>query len=626
MLYKDIEEKLLSLVKENDPYNVSRKFHIKNWIRLYWVFLETGGKKGLSFISNILADKSCWEEKETLRKINLNRYKVAEKLLELSIDDEKNPFDSFDRYRIACWCCLENNIFLLFNELRKEIDVSGSVDKLINRLDHGDLMIFWSHSINGLQEHLTQGRCHSYIYGFKCAIAEKQIEALEYFWGKIQSIGLSSEQKEELLFQVALYKSVNGVANANMVDFCLNHLNPSRYKELLKQDLFKNGYYSVLHILKTENFFESEAVLVNFLEPNRMAKEKYLRSTSADIGHEESNEDPLNHYTKIHAGTIKKVVNVLIPSLIDLPTFYSKAYSNLFNEIRTGSRTSRLSHPIFVVGCPRSGTTLTGSCLAAHPQLMGSEESLFLLCLWQIFSDLHQGNNNRRWAPLSNYISANDILTYIGNFADNVFSSLCPDTKNYVDHTPWYVLLIPFIKNLYPDCRFVHVIRNGIDVVNSLKVSYLNGFKWCGKDLKTRSKLWSDLVTIGKEFGSALRASEYIELHYEDLVAEPETEIKKLLKKLNLEWNEKCLQPLAVEHAGPSRKNVTLALFDKNSFTLNKSNTHKNFNIEGWTTEDKEIFLSMAKDTMNNSDYSDQVARLFFDSASVKKGKSHFNI
>lgn len=626
MLYKDIEEKLLSIVKENDPYNVSRKFHIKNWIHLYWVFLERGGKKGLGFISNILADKSCWEEKKTLRKINLNRYKVAKKMIELSIDNEKNPFDSFDRYRIACWCCLENDIFHIFNELRKEIDANDSVGKLINRLDHGDLMIFWSHSINGLQELLTQGRCHSYIYGFKCAIAEKQIEALEYFWSKIQSIVLSPEEKEELLFQAALYKSVNGVANANMVDFCLRHLNPSRYKELLKQDFYRNGYYSILNILKTENFLESEKVLINFLEPDRLTREKYTRSTSDNIANKDSS-NLLNQYTEIHAETIKKVVNDLIPSLVDLPTFYSQSpYFNLSREIGTESRISSLSRPIFVVGCPRSGTTLVGSCLAAHPQLKGSEESLFLLCLWQIFSDLHQGNNNRHWSPLSNYINASDILTYMGNFSDNVLSSLCPNTKRYVDHTPWYILLIPFIKNLYPDCIFVHVIRNGIDVVNSLTVSYSNGFKWCGSDLKTRSKLWSDLVTIGKDFGSTLSSSEYIELHYEDLVTQPESEIKKLLIKLNLEWNETCLYPLAIEHAGPSRKKVTLAFFNKDGLTINNANTQKSFNIEEWTIEDKEIFLSVAKDTMNNSAYSNQVDRLYFDLASVEKDNCQFSI
>lgn len=275
MLYQDIEDKLLAGIRENDPYSTLKKFYIQNWIRSHWVFLTTGGLKGLDFISKIFLDESCWETIDTLKKLNLNRYIVAKKLITSIVDGEKNPFDNLDRYRIACSCCLEDDIPSIFNKLDNSLENSHSLYKLIESLNYGNLMIFWSHVINELEERLlSKDQSHLYLYGFKCAIEDKQIEALEFFWNKIQLIRLSSGQKEELLIQVALYKSINGLANANMIGFCLNYLDSSKYYELLKQDFDKNGYYSTLHTLRAENFLESAEMLSGFLKQDQVLHEK----------------------------------------------------------------------------------------------------------------------------------------------------------------------------------------------------------------------------------------------------------------------------------------------------------------------------------------------------------------
>ena len=79
---------------------------------------------------------------------------------------------------------------------------------------------------------------------------------------------------------------------------------------------------------------------------------------------------------------------------------------------------------IFIVGCPRSGTTALGKCLAAHSEIAGSDESLFLLMMWTIFNDMHQGDNKRKYTPLKNFLSTEKLIDNIRLFSDNIFDGL----------------------------------------------------------------------------------------------------------------------------------------------------------------------------------------------------------
>jgi hypothetical protein len=238
---------------------------------------------------------------------------------------------------------------------------------------------------------------------------------------------------------------------------------------------------------------------------------------------------------------------------------------------------SRLKKPIFVVGCPRSGTTLLGEILMSHPKLKGIDESLFLMLLWRIFSDLHQGANEKGWAPLRGFISNNEMLDSIGKFSDDIFYGVsCNGTRTVVDHTPWYVALIPFLNILYPDSIFIHIIRNPIDVVNSLTASFLNGYKWAGEDIETRTIIWKELVSAGKKAGKSLPNNRYMEIKFENLCQDPEKCIKTVLDFLSLKWEDSCLIPLTKEHAGPARKNVLIGSLGKNKkFYPNKTSENQ---------------------------------------------------
>jgi hypothetical protein len=219
-----------------------------------------------------------------------------------------------------------------------------------------------------------------------------------------------------------------------------------------------------------------------------------------------------------------------------------------------------VERPVFVVGCPRSGTTVLGACLAAHSHLAGGQESLFVLDLWRVFIDLHQGHNQQRWAPLAEYLPAGELLESLGALADNLFAGLqrARGKPRCVDHTPWYVALVPFLDLLYPDAAFVHLVRDGREVVRSLSASFAKGFAWAGASVGERARLWARLVTAGARAGAALPAGRYQQVRYEDLCADPRAVLSGLLGALGLSWEEEVLVPLATPHARPSRPDAAL--------------------------------------------------------------------
>lgn len=291
---------------------------------------------------------------------------------------------------------------------------------------------------------------------------------------------------------------------------------------------------------------------------------------------------------------------------LSIPYFHDQAFPKECIPITLLKRDNAgLRAPIFIVGCPRSGTTLLGSCLAEHSDLGGASESLFLLDLWRVIRDLHAGINPRAWAPLADYITKSELFEAVGAFADSVFTSLLLrlGKTRYIDHTPWYITCIPLIYALYKDCIIVHILRDGRQVVASLQHSYSHGFQWAGSTIAESAILWSSLVTIGMEEGKKLPVHQYIEVHYEELCENPEQFMRKLSHALNLEWNRATLYPLSIPHANPSTPNPILSnILPDGSLQLRPRKNVGGYPLH-WSSKDCEIFLHCARETMLQTNY-----------------------
>ena len=192
---------------------------------------------------------------------------------------------------------------------------------------------------------------------------------------------------------------------------------------------------------------------------------------------------------------------------------------------------------IFILGMPRSGTTLVEQIISSHPDVYGSGELNFLArVVYKNFFKADKINFIDNFAELNNAdlsLISNQYFDFIKNFASD---------KNYItDKALFNFQWIGFIKILFPEAKIINCTRNPKDNCLSIyKNLFENEGHWCynKKELIECYNLYTDLML----FWNKKMPGEIYEIKYEDLIASPESKIKELILATGLDWNEKCLK------------------------------------------------------------------------------------
>jgi hypothetical protein len=182
--------------------------------------------------------------------------------------------------------------------------------------------------------------------------------------------------------------------------------------------------------------------------------------------------------------------------------------------------------PVFIVGAPRSGTTLLRLILDSHPHISCGPETHFLTDLTRILTD--------HWPRVERY---GFDRAYWEQRIAKFFDSFQQDyadrrgKRRWADKTPRYTTILPLIDTLFPQCQVVHLIRNGRDVVASHRR------RWGYWRALRAAATWRTYVTAARCFGQTLPADRYVELRYEALVSNPEGTLRPLFEFLNEPWD-----------------------------------------------------------------------------------------
>lgn len=219
-------------------------------------------------------------------------------------------------------------------------------------------------------------------------------------------------------------------------------------------------------------------------------------------------------------------------------------------------RDTILHSPIFIVGCPRSGTTLLGKCLGEHSRCIENDESMFLVNLLLIYTDLFLGVNRRNWRPLQNWVDSGQLIESLGRLADEILFR--DPNRVVVDHTPWYGLMPEFIKALYPRARFIQITRDGRQVTESLTRLYQSGALWAGSSIDYQAELWVKFVNKQLNPAEGDSRSNY-RIKYEEFCERPEDSLRKITNWLGLSFESKQLKALQTRHVSTIPNGPTLA-------------------------------------------------------------------
>ncbi|MEV0943479.1 sulfotransferase family protein [Micromonospora wenchangensis] len=193
--------------------------------------------------------------------------------------------------------------------------------------------------------------------------------------------------------------------------------------------------------------------------------------------------------------------------------------------------------PIFLVGCQRSGTTMLRLVLDSHSRVSCGPETRFLADMQRIVG--------RDWERLSRFGFPREY--WLGRIAD-FFGGIQADYASsrgktrWADKTPLYALSIDFLAEVFPDAQFVHVIRDGRDVVVShrKRFGYWSAVKCVVK--------WPRYIRIARAAGARLPADRYHELRYEETVTDPEKAMRGLFEFLGEPWEAGVLDYDGKQH------------------------------------------------------------------------------
>ena len=206
--------------------------------------------------------------------------------------------------------------------------------------------------------------------------------------------------------------------------------------------------------------------------------------------------------------------------------------------------------PVFIGGCHRSGTTLLGALLGAHPQCLTTPESQFKtnalegvglprnrgqledfleratkmrsLSTWKLDSADRtlQSKSDTRYSEL--------LQTLVSGYGKTVGK---PSFDIWVDHTPTNVRHLGLLFSEFPQAKAIHLVRDGRGVASSVL-----SLDWGPNTIVAAAHWWAHHIAFGLAAETHFGSDRVLRVHYEDLVAEPGRELDRICLWLGVDY------------------------------------------------------------------------------------------
>ena len=222
-------------------------------------------------------------------------------------------------------------------------------------------------------------------------------------------------------------------------------------------------------------------------------------------------------------------------------------------------KSSKIS-PIFILGMPRSGTSLVHQIVSNHQRVYGAGE---LTKLNKFVTPYLKDSKNKE-------ITEKDLISIRENYTNELLSLNTPESI-IVDKMPLNFRYIGFILTAFPDSKIIHMNRDSMAVCWSIYKYFFpgNAYSYDQKDIAAYFLLYKDLMNFWKtKFPNKI-----YDLYYEKLTINQKIETQKLLKYCDLEWDENCLN----FHKNTTAVKTTSAIQVKNKMYQGSSDVWKKY-------------------------------------------------
>jgi len=240
---------------------------------------------------------------------------------------------------------------------------------------------------------------------------------------------------------------------------------------------------------------------------------------------------------------------------------------NLWKRLNSDILDQYSNKPIFIVGAPRSGTTVMRYIIDSHPNIFCPHIETFYFDVIKPFlkaSHIWDSQYEKTQFSRDDYNTwiRDSFLQLIANFGSNT------SKKRFAEKTPSHTQTMDIIKEVFPDAQFIHMIRNGYEVCSSL-----GRMSWGPKQVEKQAALWKERVLTAREFGKKLSSDDYLEVKLEDLKSDFTATIKNVCNFLGEKFDDQMEQYHLPEN---NSWGVSLSKFSQeiNKHSFDKKDVH----------------------------------------------------
>jgi tetratricopeptide (TPR) repeat protein len=210
---------------------------------------------------------------------------------------------------------------------------------------------------------------------------------------------------------------------------------------------------------------------------------------------------------------------------------------------RAGVRTD-VPQPLFILGFPRSGTTLVEQTLTAHPAISAGDELPLINDLTQMMPRML--NSPLAYPEALAELWMGDQRDGLDRLRDNYLARarqmgvVRDDATWFTDKMPLNETHLGLIGLLFPASPMIHVIRHPLDVMVSAISNLFTHGLYCGHALETAATHYVRVMELVEHYRSEM-SLKYLPVRYEDMIADQEATVRSLLGFIGVEWFEGCL-------------------------------------------------------------------------------------
>ncbi len=198
------------------------------------------------------------------------------------------------------------------------------------------------------------------------------------------------------------------------------------------------------------------------------------------------------------------------------------------------SSTNQSSDCIFIIGMPRSGTSLVEQIISSHSTVFGGGELQYVPQLSQSMAQ------HAQYPQLFDHVCTDELNSYANELIE-LMKNLLPDSQRITDKLPHNFLFVGLIHKLLPNAKIINCIRNPVDTCLSCYFQHFGGYHPYAYNLSHLGKYYQQYSKLTYHWESKLQIPVY-NVYYEKLIQDTKNEVKGMLNYLELDWEDECME------------------------------------------------------------------------------------